>query len=303
MPFGLKNAPSEFQKIMNDIFNPYMDFIIVYIDDILVFSKTLESHFKHLHTFKQIIIQNGLVISKPKISLFQTNIRFLGHNISQGSIEPIQRVLEFAKKFPDVITDKKQLQRFLGSLNYISPFYKNLSRDLAPLYDRLKKDHKTPWTQAHTDLVKLIKNRVQTLPCTSLANPNWLKIVETDASNIGYGGILKQVNPHTKTECLIRFYSGKWTESQKKYATVAHEMLTIVKCVLKFQDDLYNQKFIIRTDAQSVKFMFNKDFKHDASKLIFARWQAQLAPFDYEIQYKRGSENSLPDFLSREYLL
>ena len=100
MPFGLKNAPSEFQKIMNDIFNPYMDFIIVYIDDILVFSKTLESHFKHLHTFKQIIIQNGLVISKPKISLFQTKIRFLGHNISQGSIEPIQRVLEFAKKIP-----------------------------------------------------------------------------------------------------------------------------------------------------------------------------------------------------------
>ena len=62
--------------------------------------KTLESHFKHLHTFKQIIIQNGLVISKPKISLFQTNIRFLGHNISQGSIEPIQRVLEFTKKIP-----------------------------------------------------------------------------------------------------------------------------------------------------------------------------------------------------------
>ncbi|KAM3305443.1 hypothetical protein P3S67_012309 [Capsicum chacoense] len=88
------------------------------------------------------------------MSLFQTNVRFLGHNICQGSIEPIQRVLEFATKFPDEIIDKKQLQRFLGSLNYISPFYKNLSRDLAPLYDRLKKDHKTPWTPAHTDLVK-----------------------------------------------------------------------------------------------------------------------------------------------------
>jgi len=88
---------------------------------------------------------------------------------------------------------------------------------------------------------------------------------------MGYGGILKQINPLDKTEYLIRFHSGKWSDAQKKYATVAHEMLTIVKCVLKFQDDLYNQKFIINTDAQSVKFMFNKDFKHDASKLMFAR--------------------------------
>ncbi|KAG5605211.1 hypothetical protein H5410_026703 [Solanum commersonii] len=79
-------------------------------------------------------------------------------------------------------------------------------------------------------------------------------------------------------------------------------MLTIIKCVLKFQDDLYNQKFLIKTDAQSVKYMFDKDFKHDASKLMFARWQAQLAPFDFEILYKKGSDNSLPDFLSREYI-
>jgi len=83
---------------------------------------------------------------------------------------------------------------------------------------------------------------------------------------------------------------------------VAHEMLTIVKCVLKFQDDLYNQNFLIKTGVQSVKYMFNKDFKHDASKLIFARWQAQLAPFDFKIQYKKGIDNSLHDFLSCEYL-
>ncbi|KAG5605135.1 hypothetical protein H5410_026627 [Solanum commersonii] len=61
-------------------------------------------------------------------------------------------------------------------------------------------------------------------------------------------------------------------------------------------------KILIKTDAQSVKYMFNKDFKHDPSKLIFARWQAQLAPFDLEIQSKKGRDNSLPDFLSREYL-
>ncbi|KAG5580111.1 hypothetical protein H5410_050738 [Solanum commersonii] len=98
---------------------------------------------------------------------------------------PIQRSIEFASKFSDIITDKMQLQRFLRSLNYISPFYKNFSRDLAPLYDRLKKDHKKPWTTSLTDLVKTIKERVKSLPCLTLANLAWPKIVETNAFNIG----------------------------------------------------------------------------------------------------------------------
>ena len=74
MSFGLKNAPSEFQKIMNDIFNPYSKFIIVYIDDVLIFSQNIDQHFKHIQTFINIIRQNGLAVSKSKINLFQTRI-------------------------------------------------------------------------------------------------------------------------------------------------------------------------------------------------------------------------------------
>ncbi|MFS7982223.1 putative nucleotidyltransferase, Ribonuclease H [Helianthus anomalus] len=233
--------------------------------------------------------------------LFQTNVRFLGHIIEKGKIIPINRSIEFANRFPDKIIDKNQLQRFLGSLNYIAPYYENLARDSSILYDRLKKNPK-PWNENHTKAVIKIKQKVSNLPCLSIANPNWEKIVETDASDIGYGGILKQISPHNKQEYLVRFHSGKWIESQKNYATIAKEILAILKCVLKFQDDLYNQKFLIKTDCQAAKFMFNKDFKHDVSKQMFARWQSQLAPFDFEISYKKGSDNSLPDFLSREYL-
>ena len=120
MPFGLKNAPSEFQNIMNEIFNPFSDHTIVYIDDVLIFSESLDKHWKHLRTFFHTIKRNGLVVSAPKIKLFQTAVRFLGFDIKQGVIKPIDRAIQFAEKFPDEILEKTQLQRFLGSLNYIS---------------------------------------------------------------------------------------------------------------------------------------------------------------------------------------
>ena len=108
MPFGLKNAPSEFQNIMNDIFTPYTSFIIVYIDDVLVISNTIDQHFKHLQTFIHIIKKNGLAVSASKLVLFQTKFRLLGHDIYRGTIKPIMRSLAFADKFSDEIKDKTQ---------------------------------------------------------------------------------------------------------------------------------------------------------------------------------------------------
>ncbi|KAM7510610.1 hypothetical protein LguiB_009485 [Lonicera macranthoides] len=157
MPFGLKNAPSEFQNIMNDIFTPYSAFSIVYIDDILIFSNNIDQHIKHIQIFIKIIKNAGLVVSAKKMSIFQTKIRFLGHEITKGSIIPINRAIEFADKFPDELKVKTQLQRFLGSLNYIRDYYKNLATDCIPLYERLRKNPQ-PWSNRQTDAVKIIKS-------------------------------------------------------------------------------------------------------------------------------------------------
>jgi len=152
MPFGLKNAPSEFQNIMNDIFTPYTSFIIVCIDDVLVFSKSIDQHFKHLQTFISVMEKMGLAAFTSKMILFQTKIRFLGHDIYQGTVKPIQRFLTFADKFPDEIKDRKQLQRFLGCLNYVSDFFPHLRQTCALLYKRLRKNP-NPWMDAHTQIV------------------------------------------------------------------------------------------------------------------------------------------------------
>ena len=162
------------------------------------------------------------------MQLFQTTIRFLGHNIHNGTIIPINRSMEFASKFPDEIKDKTQLERFLGSLNYIHDYYPNLAADAAILYSRRRKNP-PPSGPEHTDTVQKIKAGVKPLPCPSLPNPEWKKIVETDASNFGYGGILKQFNPNSNEEELLRFTSGIWHQAAKNYPTIKQECLAIVK--------------------------------------------------------------------------
>jgi len=284
---------------MNDIFNAYSKFCIVYIDDVLIFSQSIDQHFKHLHTFFHTAKQNGLVVSKKKISLFQTRVRFLGHYICQGTVTPIERSLTFTSKFPDKITNKTQLQRFLGSLNYVLDYYPNISRLAKPLHARLK-TNPTPWSDLHTDLVKQIKKQVQTIPLLHLANPSAPKIVETDASDIGYGGILKQVQGNK--EQILQYTSAHWNDCQKNYSTIKKEILSIVLCITKFQSDLLNQKFLLRVDCKSAKEVLQKDVQNLASKQIFARWQAILSIFYFDIVYIKGDSNSIPDFLTREFL-
>lgn len=106
----------------------------------LIFSEDLDSHFKHFNVFFNIIKHNGLVISAKNIKLFQTKIRFLGHDHYQGTYKPIYRTIEFSDNFPNVILDKTQLQIFLRSLNYFYDFIPKVKHICKPLFDRLKKN-------------------------------------------------------------------------------------------------------------------------------------------------------------------
>ncbi|KAL4201136.1 hypothetical protein AMTRI_Chr02g214640 [Amborella trichopoda] len=161
------------------------------------------------------------MVSAKRISLCQTKIRFLGHNIYQGSIVSIDRAIQFTDKYPDIILDKIELQRFLGCLNYISAFYQNLAIDAKPLFDRLKKNP-PKWTEVLTMAVKKIKKKAKELPCLTLSIPYAFKIIECDASEIVLGGILKQkINDK---EQLVRFTSKAWNNTQQNYSTVKKEL-------------------------------------------------------------------------------
>ena len=223
-----------------------------------------------METFRNIIQIIGLVVSPTKLKLFQERIRLLGHNIYQGKITPIYKAIQFANKFSDEIQDKNQLQRFLRSLNYVSEYYKDLRKICCPLFQRLQKNP-PPWTDIHTQIVRQIKKHVKTLPCLGLPSPDSFKIVETDASELGYGGILKQKILESSQEQIVRFYSSVWNAAQQNYSTIKKEILSIVLCISKFQDDLLNQKFLVRVDCKSAKDVLFKDVENIASKQIFAR--------------------------------
>jgi len=169
------------------------------------------------------------------------------------------------------------------------------------LFNRLQKNP-PPWTNDHTSIVKKVNIHVQTLPCLGILTIESFKIVETDASDIRYGGILKQQVHSNQPEQIVRFHSGVWNLAQKNYSTIKKEILSIVLCISKFQDDLLNQKFLVRVDCISAKHVLEKDVQNIASKQIFARWQAILSIFDFDIEYIKGSQNSIPDFLTREFL-
>lgn len=222
MPFGLKHAPSKFQRVMDEAFQAYFDWLIVYIDDILIFSSSIDQHFKHLQIFLKACHKEGLVFSKKKMDLFQTKIRFLGHIIEKGQIRLQSHAVDFANKFPDRILDKTQLQRFLGSLNNVSHFYQNCANDRRLLNQRLQKEPPL-WNDSHTQAVRNIKAKVRQLPILHVSNGEFLKIVETNASQIGWGAVLKQKNTYGQEE-VIQFSSGLWSTTEQNYTALKKEI-------------------------------------------------------------------------------
>ena len=139
MPMGLKNAPQIFQQRMNTIFSDCSDFYLVYVDDILIFLPNIADHAAHLLQFIQKSRDHGLILSTKKAEIAKNQIEFLGLKIDQKGIEMQPHICEKITNFPDYLTDRKQVERFLRVLNYVSDFIPNLAWLRGPLQDLLKK--------------------------------------------------------------------------------------------------------------------------------------------------------------------
>ncbi|KAL4374053.1 hypothetical protein AHAS_Ahas05G0143300 [Arachis hypogaea] len=144
-----------------------------------------------------------------------------------------------------------------------------------------------------TSIIIKIKNTVKEIPCISILDPSAKLIVETDASELGYGGILKQIPPNSSKEQIVKYYSGIWNQAQKNYPTVKKEILAIVLCVSKFQEDLFNKTFLIRTDCKAAPNVLENDVKN----LNFCRERMEQKPAssdDYGQPFDQVKETKLP---------
>ena len=190
MPFGLKNAPAVFQRKMDNIFRDLKKFVVVYIDDILVFSKDYNTHLEHLQLVFKKFVDHGLIVSKKNIELAKPEINFLGTIIGNGEIKLQPHIAQKILDMPDSFKDLKELQKFLGILNYARDYIHNLSRKAGPLFAKLRKTGQQHFNFQDTKLVQEIKEIVKTLPSFKLPLDSDYLIIHTDACKLGWGAVL-----------------------------------------------------------------------------------------------------------------
>ena len=192
MPFGLTNAPTTFCTLMNQVFREYLDkFVVVYLDDIMIYSRTLEEHQYHLKLVMQKLRENKLYVKREKCAFAQTSVKFLGHAIEGGKIrmdnEKIAAIQNWA--VPRGLTE---LRSFLGLANYYRKFITGFSCKAVPLTELLKKGHAWEWTTECQTAFESLKASIISNPVLALPDMKRPFVVETDASEMALGGVLSQ---------------------------------------------------------------------------------------------------------------
>ncbi|GAB4853308.1 hypothetical protein Ancab_040598 [Ancistrocladus abbreviatus] len=305
MPFGLKNAPSIFQRMMDTIFKQDFNFVSVYVDDILIFSRTKPEHVKHVTHVLQKLSNNGLVASRKKMNICLSHIQFLGAEIGNGYIHLQDHVSTKIINFKEEdLTTIKGMRQFLGLLNYAKPYIKDLGKMISCLYQKTSPKGQQNLNQEDRKLIQQVKHLVTTLPKLKLPLDTDYLIIETDGSSEGWGAILKS-KPHKyankNTEQLCRYNSGKFQE-KGKISTIESELLAVTYSMTAFELFLLGKPEItLRIDCDAiVRFHKTLNDKKSAHK----RWTNFLNSIIDEglkvtFEHIKGTDNSLSDTLSR----
>ncbi|XP_019240631.1 PREDICTED: uncharacterized protein LOC109220626 [Nicotiana attenuata] len=288
MPFGLTNAPSTFQALMNDIFRPYLRrFVLVFFDDILVYSPDWEAHLEHLELVLSLLRKHQLVAKRSKCLFGQQSVDYLGHIISaQGlSVDPAK--IAAIQQWP-VPRSVKDVRSFLGLAGYYRRFIHHYAAIAGPLLDLLRKDS-FKWSEAAQEAFNALKSKLAATPVLTLPNFNQEFQVETDALGQGIGAILSQKG-HP-----IAYLSQKLSARMQNASTYHREMFAITQAVSKWRQYLLGRKFTIYADQQSSKNLTNQTIQTPEQQ----KWLTKLVGYDFRIVYRPGKQNTVADALSR----
>ncbi|KAD7117887.1 hypothetical protein E3N88_05155 [Mikania micrantha] len=290
MPFGLTNAPSTFQRLMNDIFRPFLrKFVLVFFDDILIYSPTWDEHLSHLRLVFQSLLNNKLVAKLSKSLFGQTTVGYLGHVISAHGVAVDPDKIACIRDWPTPKT-VKDVRSFLGLSGYYRRFIHHYASVAGPLSDLLRKD-KFLWTSIQEEAFKKLKQLLSSTPVLRLPDFSKPFTVETDASGTGIGAVLSQENQP------IAYYSIKLSPRMQQASTYQREMFAITQSVAKWRQYLVGRKFQIITDQQSLKNLQTQVIQTPDQH----KWLGKLLGYDFDILYRPGKLNTAADALSRVF--
>ncbi|SOV04618.1 uncharacterized protein UDID_17154 [Ustilago sp. UG-2017a] len=298
MPFGLTNAPASFQHLMNDTFKDMLDrSLIIYLDDLLIYSSTLEQHQGHVSAVLARLRQAGLYAKAEKCQFSTSQTEFLGFVVSDQGVSMDPSKTEVITNWP-VPTSVHDVQVFLGFCNFYRKFIPQYSRTAYPLTQLLRKEaQSTPfaWNHAAQHAFEQLRSSFSTDTILHHFDPAWPIIVETDASDFAVAAILSQ-SFDQGTRHPIAFFSKKLDPAQLNYPIFDKEMFAIVAAFKHWRQYLEGAKFPVQvlTDHRSLEYFTTTKQLNRRQ----ARWSELLSDFDFVIQYRPGVQAGLPDALT-----
>lgn len=316
MPQGITNAPSTFQRLMEKCMGDlHLKEVLVFLDDIIIFSSTLDEHEKRLLRVLSRLKEFGLKLSPEKCKFFQSSVRYLGHIVSEKGVETDPEKISSLKSWP-VPRNLKELRSFLGFAGYYRRFIKDyasivkplntLTRGYAPVrrsttkknpsssYLDPKQSFGDRWTKDCQTAFTSVIAKLTSAPVLGFADPKVPYILHTDASTIGLGAVLYQEQEGQLR--VIAYASRNLSPSESRYPAHKLEFLALKWSVTeKFHDYLYGANFTVVTDSNPLTYVLTSA-KLDATSY---RWLAALSTFSFKIQYRAGRHNHDADALSR----
>ena len=293
-PFGLKNAGQDFQRLMDEILGD-VPRVFVYIDDILVASDSMEQHLLDLDVVFKTLSANGMVVQRPKCILGKSSLEFLGYQVDPTGISPLKdRVTAIEQTTPP--TSVKELQRFLGMVNYYRRFIPNAAAHLFHLFEALKGKPKVlVWTDDCQKSFDATKRALAEATLLHHPRPGSQLALTTDASNQAIGGVLEQLGPQGWEP--LAFWSAKLEANQTQWPPYDRELLAAFKGTRHFRSWIEGRPFTLYTDHQSLVPSIHK--KTDPQTLRQTYQLSCVAEFTTDVRYIEGKANVVADALSR----
>ena len=294
LPFGLTNSPATFQRLMGHILRGLeYTCALIYIDDTIIFSKTVDEHLGHIEEVFKRLRDANLRLNPKKCKFAKQELEYLGHIVTPQGIKPCPSKIKAIESYP-VPKNVKQLRSFLGLANYYRRFIKDFAKIAHPLNQLTKKFVKFGWTISCQEAFDLLKRALISEPI--LAYPDFTREfhVTVDSSSTALGMTLSQFS-NNGVERVIAYNGRNLSNAEVNYSTTEREALALVEAIKKYQPYLHGRKFTVHTDHQPLQWLTK--IKEPLPKL--ARWSLYLQQFTFTVSYLPGKENSHADGLSR----